>query len=137
MSGDSLPILVGIVLVAAAAAFALLPFVRPSVGAAAAPLDAASPDRFALYQRVLELEFDRDLGKLSDDDFAVQSDELLAAAGTSLRLERGAVAEVDDEIEHEIAAARAAFAAVRAERRTGEPSAPSGSPSSETAGTPS
>jgi hypothetical protein len=66
-----------------------------------------------LYQQVLELDFDRQLGKLSDEDYDKLSAELLAEAGQALREERGAIGEIDEEIEHEIAAARAAFAAAR------------------------
>ncbi len=116
MSGDVLPSIVGIVLVALAAAFVLLPFARgasvehvvPSIGGA---------DRMALYRQVLELEFDRDMGKLSQSDFEELSGQLLVQAGAALREERGALSEVDAEIEREIAAARAAFAAARAEVR--------------------
>jgi cytochrome c-type biogenesis protein CcmI len=108
-----LPTILGIVLVAAAAAFVLLPLAR------GAPADAGESepgptDRFGLYRQVLELEFDRELGKLSQADFDQLSSELLAEAGQALREERGTVGELDEEIEREIAAARAAFAAARA-----------------------
>ena len=114
MSGDVLPSIVGILLVALAAAFVLLPFAR---GASTEPA-VGSPvgmDRHALYRQVLELEFDRDVGKLSQADFEELSRRLLAQAGEALRVERGALSEVDAEIESEIAAARAAFAAARAQ----------------------
>ena len=113
--GDMLPAIVGIALVAAAAAFVLLPFAR-GVRAEVAPsvvADAGGPDRFALYHQVLELEFDRELGKLSAEDYEHLSAELLAEAGQALREERGNIGEIDAEIEREIAAARAAFAAAR------------------------
>jgi len=113
-SADLLPSILGIALVAAAAAFVLLPFargVRAEVAPAVVELD--QPDRFALYQQVLELDFDRQLGKLSDEDYDKLSAELLAEAGEALREERGTIGEIDEEIEREIAAARAAFAAAR------------------------
>jgi cytochrome c-type biogenesis protein CcmI len=112
LSGDVLPIVVGIVLVAVAAAFALLPFVR---GSSVEPTISEEPsvNRFELYQQVVELEFDYQVGKLAEADYKELSTELLAQAGEALREERGNVAEVDAEIEHEIAAARAAFAAAR------------------------
>jgi hypothetical protein len=120
VSSDVLPTILGIILVAAAAVFALVPFARgaraealvlePLAAAAAA---AAAPDRFVLYRRVLELEFDHQLGKLSAEDLAQQSNELMAEAGEALRVERGSIGEIDEEIEREIAAARAAFAAAR------------------------
>jgi cytochrome c-type biogenesis protein CcmI len=112
VSGDVLPSLVGIVLVAAAAAFVLLPFAR-GARAEAAPSENPAADRFGLYRQVLELEFDYQLGKLSKTDFEQLSSELLAQAGEALREERGNLGAIDAEIEREIAAARAAFAAAR------------------------
>ena len=117
MSGsDVLPAIIGIVLVAAAAAFALLPFTRGAHLEAVTPVAGRSAERFALYRQVLELEFDRDLGKLSQSDFEQLSGQLLAQAGEALREEQGALGVVDEEIEREIAAARAAFAAARRAR---------------------
>ena len=109
---DVLPTLLGIALVAAAAAFALVPFLRPTRLAPSVPASAAS-ERARIYQQVLELEFDHQLGKLSIEDYEQLSAELLAQAGASLRTERGVLTELDDELEREIAAARAAFAAAR------------------------
>jgi hypothetical protein len=110
---DVLPAIIGIVLVAAAAAFALVPFTRGAHVESAVSLPEGSTDRYALYRQILELEFDRDLGKLSQADFEQLSAQLLAQAGEALRDERGALGAVDEEIEREIAAARAAFAAAR------------------------
>jgi hypothetical protein len=112
VSSDVLLTIVGIILVAAAAAFALLPFAR-GAQADALTSEPGSPDRFVLYRQVLELEFDLQLGKLSAEDFKQQSSELMAEAGQALRDERGSIGELDEEIEREIAAARAAFAAAR------------------------
>jgi hypothetical protein len=115
VSGDVLPTFLGIALVAAAAAFALWPFVRggqPEVTA-----ETRSADRFRLYRQVLEMEFDLQLGKLSAEDYARLSSELLAQAGQELRAEQGILGELDAEIEREIAAARAAFAAARGSNR--------------------
>ena len=116
MSGDVLPTVLGIALVAAAAAFALLPFVRGGPSEDSAELESA--DRFRLYRQVLEMEFDLQLGKLSAEDYARLSSELLAQAGQELRAEHGGLGELDAEIEREIAAARAAFAAARGSDRT-------------------
>jgi hypothetical protein len=114
VSGDLLPSILGIALVALAAAFVLLPFARGARLEQTVP-SLGSTDRMSLYRQILELEFDRDMGKLSQADFEELSAQLLAEAGTALRAERGALTEVDDEIEREIAAARAAFAAARAQ----------------------
>ncbi len=118
MTSDLLASIVGIVLVAAAAAFVLVPFARGAQLEAQAPFESASADRFRLYRQVLEMEFDRDMGKLSDADFEHLSSELLAQAGQALRDERGSLVQIDDEIEREIAAARAAFAAARRSQRS-------------------
>jgi hypothetical protein len=125
VSGDLLPSIIGIVLVGAAAAFVLLPFTRGAHVESVAASDSSSTDRFGLYRQVLELEFDRDLGKLSQADFEQLSAQLLVQAGDSLRDEQGTLGEVDQQIEREIAAARAAFAAARhAGRSQAETSVP-------------
>lgn len=113
MNADVLPAIVGIALVAAAAAFVLLPFARGAHLENAVVTTGQTADRHALYRQVLELEFDRDMGKLAEEDYRRLSAELLAEAGEALREERGALGVVDEEIEREIAAARAAFAAAR------------------------
>ena len=113
MTGDVLPAIVGIVLVAAAAVFALVPFLRTSRAPDVVTTENSSEDRFRLYRQVLELEFDHQLGKLSTADFEQLSGQLLAQAGDALRTEHGTLDAIDAEIEREIAAARAAFAAAR------------------------
>jgi hypothetical protein len=124
---DILPTILGIALVAAAAAFALLPFARGSAADSTAALDPSPTDRFALYRQVLELEFDVQLGKLAAEDYEHLSGELLAEAGQALQADRGSQAELDQEIEREIAAARAAFAAARQTSR-GDARQPGASP---------
>ena len=107
-----LPTLLGVLLVACAAVIALLPLVRGDAQAAAASR-GVPVDRIDLYRQVLELEFDHQVGKLSTEDYRQLSAELLGQAGVSLREERAGLAELDEEIEREISAARAAFAAAR------------------------
>ncbi|HET6319708.1 MAG TPA: hypothetical protein VFG86_24885 [Chloroflexota bacterium] len=109
---DLLPTLVGIVLVACAAGFALLPLARGSRAAIELP-EAGITERAQIYQQVLELEFDYQVGKLSAEDFHKLSTELLGQASELLQAERGEVSELDEEIEREILAAREAFAAAR------------------------
>jgi hypothetical protein len=126
LSTDILPTILGIALVAAATVFALVPFVRgarPSV----APSEDTAIERSSLYRQVLELEFDYQVGKLSAEDYQQLSADLLARASKVLREERDSLGELDDELEREIAAARAAFAAARAsttrrKRTAGTPS---------------
>jgi cytochrome c-type biogenesis protein CcmI len=121
---DWLPAALGAFLVACAAAFALLPLVR-GTSQPTSITDAAAFHRFDIYRQVVELEFDHQVGKLSTEDYRQLSAELLSQAGQSLRDQRDDLAELDAEIEREIAAARAAFAAARsahAERPAGTPS---------------
>lgn len=122
MSGsDILPTILGIALVAAAAAFALLPFARAATPETVASAEKGQTDRFGLYRQVMELEFDVQVGKLAAEDYEQLSRALLAKAGQALRREKGNIAELDEEIEREIAAARAAFAAARQTRRARKP----------------
>jgi len=128
---DIFPTILGIALVAAAAAFALLPFARAATPDTSASSEPESTDRLGLYRQVMELEFDVQVGKLAVQDYEQLSRELLAEAGQSLRQERGSTGELDEEIEREIAAARAAFAATRRTRRARKPAGrkPAGTPS--------
>ncbi len=122
MSGaDILPTILGIALVAAAAAFALLPFARAPTPDTVASSEPGPGDRFVLYRQVMELEFDVQVGKLAAEDYEQLSRALLAEAGQALKQERGSLVELDEEIEREIAAARAAFAAARQTRRARKP----------------
>jgi hypothetical protein len=124
-AADILPTILGIGLVAGAAVFALLPFVHPAAETAAAdagaPAESGPTDRALLYRQVLELEFDVQLGKLAADDYERLSHELLAEAGLALQQERSSLNELDEEIEREIAAARAALAAARQISRARNP----------------
>jgi hypothetical protein len=116
---DVLPTIIGILLIACAAGFALLPLARGDRAAAVTP-ESLSTDRSAIYRQVLELEFDYQLGKLSTEDYQQIAADLLGQAGDLMREERGGpMAELDDEIEREIAAARAAFSAARKSGRAG------------------
>jgi hypothetical protein len=125
VSGDVLPTVLGIVLVAAAAAFALLPFAR-GVPSEVTSAEGGATDRFTLYRQVIELEFDFQMGKLTGEDYTRLSGKILAEAGQALRDEKGDLGEVDEEIEREIAAARAAFAAAR---QSTQPKRAAGTPS--------
>ena len=113
---DAVATVLGIVVVAVVAGFALLPLLRDAPVAPA--IEPAPGDRFGVYRQVLELEFDAQTGKLSRADLEVQRAELLAKATDLLRQERtSAELEIEAEVEREIAAARRAFAEVRGSRR--------------------
>lgn len=105
------PVLFGLLLVSGAAGSALWPLWRQPRGSAFnAPATSSVRERFDLYQQVLELEFDEQTGKLSPEDGAHLRAELLARATISLRAERADVAEFNEALEQEIAAARQALA---------------------------
>ena len=119
---DALPTILGVLLVAIVASFALLPLLRGAPApAAVAVADPAEAERFRLYRQVLELEFDQQMGKLSREDFESITRELLGRAGELLRSERAEQAvvattpeaDIEAEVEREIAAAREAFAQAR------------------------
>jgi hypothetical protein len=114
--GELVAVLVGVLLVAGAAGFALLPLVRGQgrTDDVLAPADDPRLERQRLYRAVLELEFDRQTGKLSQADFEQLSGELLARAAEQLRATRGQLDDVDAQIEREIAAARRALSAAAA-----------------------
>jgi cytochrome c-type biogenesis protein CcmI len=126
------PVILGVLLVAVAAAVALLPLLRgaPTQPAVVSVTDPAEAERFELYRQVLELEFDQQTGKLSAEDFEALTRELLARAGQLLHARQAegeieAVApsgasDIDAEIEREIAAARKAFARTRRGQRKAE-----------------
>ena len=90
---------------------------RSRAGRALRPtrLGRAAADRFGLYQPGARARVrpraGQTVGRRTTRSYRR---ELLAEAGEALREERGSVGEVDAEIEREIAAARAAFAAARA-----------------------
>ena len=100
---EFVPTVIGILLVGVAAAFALVPFARGAPDdTEASPTLPAHDERLKIYQQVLELELDQELGKLSDDDYRTLSSGLLAQASVLLQEERGATAELDEELEQEI-----------------------------------
>jgi hypothetical protein len=115
---DVWPTILGIGLVAVAAAFALLPFARGSTADSTDAAEPGLPDRFGLYRQLVELEFDVQLGKLAVAEYERLADGLLADASDALNQERGNIGELDAEIEREISAARAAFAAARRSSRS-------------------
>src|SRR5919202_1636416 len=86
------PVILGVLLVALAAAAALLPLLRgaPAQPAAAPVSEPADAERFELYRQVLELEFDQQTGKLSSEDFEALTRELLGRAGEILHARQAA-----------------------------------------------
>jgi cytochrome c-type biogenesis protein CcmI len=111
---DALPVVLGVLLVAATAAFALWPLIaRRAVPAAAAPANHPGAERSLLYRQVLDLEFDHQTGKLSKADYELLSAELLARAARLLEAARGDAKDLEAELEREIAAARRALASSR------------------------
>ncbi len=119
MAADVLPIVVGILIVATAAAFALLPLSGPRsrVPTSVAP-DEPERQRFLIYRQVLELEFDYQTGKLSAEDLRLLTSELLDRAASLLREAGSETGTIEDEIEQEILVARRALAAAGTPKTT-------------------
>ena len=113
---DALPVVLGVVFVAAAAVFALVPLLRSrgSTELLLPPTEEPAAERLRLYRAVLDLEFDYQTGKLDRADYESLTGELLAQAGDHLRSTRRDLDDVDVQVEREIAAARRAFASARA-----------------------
>lgn len=111
---DLFPTIAGVLLVLVAAGIVLAPLARRG---STESLDAAEADRtelrFRLYRQVLDLELDRDTGKLSTQDFQVLSTELLQQAVLLLEEHQPDDADLEAAVEREIAAARAAFQSLR------------------------
>ena len=113
-AADLLPVLSGLAVVAAAAAFALWPLLnRAPSGPGAGEWPVASPTRFDLYRQVLDLEFEVQTGKLSPEDFAHLRADLLARAAADLRVGQTLEDTIDTEVEREIALARQALGGER------------------------
>ena len=108
-AADAVPIAVGLLAVAACAAFALLPLVRQSAAPRVSAEMAQPAERFDLYRQVVDLEFDRQTGKLSAEDLEVLRAELLARATTLAREQQRDDRDIAEQVEAEIAAARAAL----------------------------
>jgi hypothetical protein len=111
----SVYLLVGLLLSGLALIFVLYPIVRAA--GRRTPLEAEPLElperRRALYQQVLDLEFDQRLGKVSDEDAREQSAVLLREAAGLLALEADGERDLDAGIEREVAAVRRAMLAVR------------------------
>jgi hypothetical protein len=104
--------LLGAVVVLAALAFVALPLLRPrKVGPPADVTLSLAEQRAEVYRELLDLELDQRVGKLDEADYRAQSDVLLARAAALMSAEDSALREVDEQIEREIAAQRAALRA--------------------------
>ncbi|MBI4492128.1 MAG: hypothetical protein HY690_04985 [Chloroflexi bacterium] len=105
----SFPAVLGLLLAALAIAFVLYPLARPGrPQPGEEPRDELALRRAAIYREVLDLEFDRKLGKLSEADYRTSSAALLQRAAALLEQAAVAEQELDARLEQEIAAARVA-----------------------------
>jgi hypothetical protein len=111
----------GALVVLAVLAFVVLPIVRrrqPDV--LAAQVSGPVETRAAIYQELLELELDQKVGKIAEADYRELSEALLMRAASLISDEDGHQEPVDDEVEREIAQARATL------RQTDAPPAEAG-----------
>ena len=103
----------GLLLVAVAVIFVLLPIVRPAAQQVALDSRRAELEaqRGELYRQILEIEFDQQIGKIDAADARALCEALLARAArllASQSTESGS-AEIEAEIEREVAALRRAL----------------------------
>jgi hypothetical protein len=91
-------------------AFVSLPIVRRRrPQSVAAPVAGPAETRAAIYQELLELELDQKVGKIAEADYRELSEALLMRAASLISDEDGHQAPADDEVEREIAQARASL----------------------------
>lgn len=134
-------ILVSVLLVLAAAAFVLWPYLRPQPSSAGGvDLDPRLIELYSkrdmLYQAVRDARFDQQTGKLSEEDFEQQSARLKHRAATVLRSIDKVEAELtsprfDQQIETAVAALRQMPSALKTSTGNG---AASFAPAAQTAG---
>ena len=106
------------IVVGAALAFVAWPLVRPTptsqqADPAAADEAAFASRRQAIYDEILELELDRQVGKLSDADFRELSEAALERAASVLAEADASQAATDEHLEREIASVRESLNRVR------------------------
>ena len=99
------------IVVGAALAFVAWPLVRPTptsqqADPAAGDEAAFASRRQAIYDEILELELDRQVGKLSDADFRELSEAALERAASVLAEADASQAATDEHLEREIASVR-------------------------------
>ena len=118
--------LLGLLAALLALAFVLYPILRPGPSARgeSEATDLAERRR-AIYQQILDVEFDQQLGKMDDADARGLTDELLRQASALIAQESATSRDVDAEIEREIQDIRRALMGFR-DTESGVPS-PSGS----------
>ena len=94
-------------------AWVLMPLFRPQarvrVAADTSALDSLTESKNAIYRSMLDLDFDRSVGKVSEEDYAVLRRQHEADAAEILdEIEKlnGSRGVISDPIEEEIAAAR-------------------------------
>ena len=106
------------IVVGAALAFVAWPLVRPTptsqqADPAASDEAAFASRRQAIYDEILELELDRQVGKLSDADFRELSEAALERAASVLAEADTSQAATDEYLEREIASVRESLNRVR------------------------
>jgi hypothetical protein len=87
---------------------------EPAMSTAEEMVDELLAQRDAVFQALRELRFDHEVGKITDEDFVAFEGSLKQSAANSLRALDEWEAEVDRELEQEIAAASQARAAALA-----------------------
>ncbi|HLZ08422.1 MAG TPA: c-type cytochrome biogenesis protein CcmI [Chloroflexota bacterium] len=93
----------GCILAVLAVAFIIFPLIRPNRSATAIrSAEGLLARRDRVYGELRELEFDRDVGKLSSEDYEEARTRLETEAARILRALDARASTVDDEIEREV-----------------------------------
>ena len=102
-------------LVTATLAFVVYPLIRPPAASQAEVVEQATPPhhltsrRHAIYRDIVDLQFDRRMGKLTQADYQQLSEESLRRAADLLAQGDAADAQLEAHVEREIEATRAAL----------------------------
>ena len=102
-------------LVTGTLAFVVYPLIRPPAASQAEVVEQATPPhdltsrRHAIYRDIVDLQFDRRMGKLTQADYQQLSEESLRRAADLLAQGDAADEDLDAQVEREIEATRAAL----------------------------
>ena len=97
----------GVLVVMAVLTFVVLPLVRRrATPVAVVGTPTLAEQRAEIYQELTELELDQRVGKISAADYEEQSEALLSSAAALIAAEDAEAADLDRQIEREIAEAR-------------------------------
>lgn len=103
-----LAVVLAVVLILGVGAWVVYPFIRPSTSLAfARPAEELLARRDRIYGELRELEFDRRVGKVTEDDYEESRARLETEAARVLRAIEARTRDIDEVIEREVQRLRA------------------------------